>query len=107
MKALWFISAFMLCYFLLAENNDVELIRYNSIDIPLMDTSELEPKLKHFLNKFYQKICIVFWTIFTFEVVTEYTVFPDVRIVIASPLVPPEETPLVKPATGWMLRVIL
>lgn len=55
MKALWFISAFTLCNFLLAENNDVELIRYNSIDIPLMDTSELDPELKHFLNKYYQK----------------------------------------------------
>ena len=55
MKALWFISAFTLCNFLLAENNDVELIRYNSIDISLMDTSGLDPKLKHFLYKYYQK----------------------------------------------------
>ena len=52
MRELWLISAFLLCNLLFAENNDVELIRYNSIDISLMDTSELDPKLKHFLASF-------------------------------------------------------
>ena len=55
MRELWLISAFLLCNLLFAENNDLELIRYNSIDISLMDTSELDPKLKHFLYKYYQK----------------------------------------------------
>ena len=55
MRELWLISAFLLCNLLFAENNDVELIRFNSIDISLMDTSELDPKLKHFLYKYYQK----------------------------------------------------
>ena len=55
MKELWLISAFILCNILFSENNHVELFRYNSIDDSLMDTSELEPKLKHFLYKYYQK----------------------------------------------------
>ena len=55
MRELWLISAILFSNLLFAENNDVELIRYNSIDIYLMDTSEIDPKLKHFLYKYYQK----------------------------------------------------
>ena len=55
MKKYYFIFTLFVVNLLFAENNDVELIRYNSIDIPLMDTSELDQKLKHFLYKYYQK----------------------------------------------------
>ena len=55
MKIYFFIFTLFVVNFLFSENNKVELIHYNSIDIPLMDTSELDPKLKHFLNKYYQK----------------------------------------------------
>ena len=55
MTKYYLIFTIFLINLLFAENNDGKLIRYNPNDISLMDTSELDPKLQHFLYKYYQK----------------------------------------------------
>lgn len=55
MKLLFFIFPFILSSCLFAEDISRLLIRDNPAEISLIDTSELDPKLKLFLDKFYQK----------------------------------------------------
>lgn len=55
MIKLYLISAFTLCNLLFSETINEQLIHDNPLEISLMDTSDLDPKLKLFLNKFYQK----------------------------------------------------
>ena len=54
-KGLYIISLFSICYLLFSEYNSELLVNDNPIDVSLMDTRGLDPKLKLFLNKFYQK----------------------------------------------------
>lgn len=55
MKICHFILAFMLCHILFSENLDQQLTHHNPVEVSLMDTSGLDPKLKQFLESFYQK----------------------------------------------------
>ena len=55
MKGFYIIALFTLCNLLFSENINERLANDNLVDVSLMDTSGLDPKLKLFLNKFYQK----------------------------------------------------
>lgn len=55
MRILNIIFAFTLCHILFSEDAGKQLIKDNPIEISLMDTNGLDPKLKFFLNNFYQK----------------------------------------------------
>ena len=55
MKIYYFIITLFVANLLFAEYDNVELIRYKAIDISLIDTSELDTKLKDFLYKYYHK----------------------------------------------------
>lgn len=55
MKRLYIIALFTLCNSLFSENINEQIINDYPVDISLMDTSGLDPKLMLFLNKFYQK----------------------------------------------------
>ena len=55
MKIYCFIFAFMLCHKLFSENLDQQFTHHNPIEISSMDTSGLDPKLKQFLDSFYQR----------------------------------------------------